>query len=509
MIFWLLLLSITGLLTYYIVQKSVSSITRTPIWLLWLVMMLPALVWTGWILLNGPDARIPAALLFAPFLVSPVLYWLLVQWGRPPRPATASAAADPSSQTPASDPKAPLRPIDRQEEATLQNCFPWSVYYLQNLEYRPQALICRGQLRSSPEVAYRTIRENIEAQFGDRFLVLFQEGLNGKPFFALVPNAQAQRNEAEQTSGKLEQRLGRSLGLFAATLLTTCLGGAILTERFTTGTAADEPLASNLSFDLPTLLTGLPYAIAILLILGGRELANFWVARRYGLRVSYPYFIPVPPMAVFPFGTFGALLQRRSPVPHRRALFDIGLTGSMVSFLISLPILLWGLAQSQPIQRTAESGIFRFESFNPHGSLLLAVLSKLALGSVFTADTALRLHPVAVAGCIGIVITALNLMPVGQLDGGQIVHAMFGQRMGALIGQVARLLVLLLSLVQQELLLWAVLLFLLPAVDAPTLNDVSELDNLRDFLGLAALTLLVMILLPPPPILSQLLGIAG
>jgi membrane-associated protease RseP (regulator of RpoE activity) len=195
-------------------------------------------------------------------------------------------------------------------------------------------------------------------------------------------------------------------------------------------------------------------------------------------------------------------------VPHRRALFDIGLTGSMVSFLLSLPILLWGLAQSQPIQRTAESGIFRFESFNPHNSLLLAVLSKLALGSAFTAETALRLHPVAVAGCIGIVITALNLVPVGQLDGGQIVHAMFGQRMGALIGQVARLLVLLLSLVQQELLLWAVLLFLLPAVDAPTLNDVSELDNLRDFWGLVALALLIVILLPPPPVLSQFLGIA-
>lgn len=509
MIFWLLLLSITGLFTYYIVQKSVSSITRTPIWLLWMAMMLPALIWTGWILLNGPEARIPAVLLFGPFLISPVLYWLLVQWGRPARTEPDKSTTEPSSQKPEPDSKVPLRPIDRQEEATLQNCFPWSVYYLQNLEYRPQALICRGQLRSSPEVAYRTIRENIEAQFGDRFLVLFQEGLNGKPFFALVPNAQAQRNDTEQASSKPERRLGRSLGLFAATLLTTCLGGAILMERFTTGAAADEPLASNLSFDLPTLLTGLPYAIAILLILGGRELANFWVARRYGLRVSYPYFIPVPPLEVFPFGTFGALLQRRSPLPHRRALFDIGLTGSLVSFLISLPILLWGLAQSQPIQRTAESGIFRFESFNPHGSLLLAVLSKLALGSAFTAETALRLHPVAVAGCIGIVITALNLMPVGQLDGGQIVHAMFGQRMGALIGQVARLLVLLLSLVQQELLLWAVLLFLLPAVDAPTLNDVSELDNLRDFLGLAALTLLVIILLPPPPVLSQFLGIAG
>lgn len=77
---------------------------------------------------------------------------------------------------------AALRPIDQSEERHLQACFPWSVYYLQNLEYRPQAVICRGHLKSQPEVAYQTIRGNVEEKFGDRFLVVFQEGTNGKPF---------------------------------------------------------------------------------------------------------------------------------------------------------------------------------------------------------------------------------------------------------------------------------------------------------------------------------------
>jgi membrane-associated protease RseP (regulator of RpoE activity) len=103
------------------------------------------------------------------------------------------------------------------------------------------------------------------------------------------------------------------------------------------------------------------------------------------------------------------------------------------------------------------------------------------------------------------VVTALNLMPVGQLDGGHIVHAMYGQRTGAVVGQISRLLVLLLVFVHPELLIWAILLFFIPAVDEPALDDISELDDRRDMLGLLALTLLVMIVLPAPGIFTRLL----
>ena len=102
-------------------------------------------------------------------------------------------------------------------------------------------------------------------------------------------------------------------------------------------------------------------------------------------------------------------------------------------------------------------------------------------------------------------MTALNLIPVGQLDGGHIVHAMYGQRNGAIIGQVCRFLVLGLTLVHSELLIWAVLLFFIPAIDEPALNDVSELDEKRDLWGLFALTILVLIVLPTPEPLKALL----
>lgn len=493
---WLLLI---GIFTYFIVQRSVANITRTPVWLLWLVMMMPAFTWVGWLAANssrGDDAQL-LVLLIASFVVSSTLYWFLVQRGRvKPNPAEVKAASGiAQSSLPASPEQRPsLPPMNKEEEANLQNCFPWSVYYLQNIENRPQALICRGQLRSSPEVAYKTVRENVEAHFGDRFLVIFQEGANGKPFFALVPNPQAKAQKADRSQPEKLVRPVLALALLAATLLTTTLAGAMMGK-----TAAELPNA------LAEFRTGIPYAFAIMAILGIHELGHYLTARRYRIRATLPYFIPVPPAAVFPFGTFGAFIQLRSPIPDRKALFDVGIAGPLSGFIVTIPILLWGLAHSTPIAAGEDSGLLNFSSFQPASSFLIALFSKLALGNALGVEQALRLHPVAIAGCLGLVITALNLMPIGQLDGGHIVHAMFGQRVGATIGQVARLLILALSFVQKELFLWAILLFLMPVVDEPALNDVSDLDNRRDFLGLAALGLLVMIILPAPPVIMQML----
>lgn len=490
--FILLILGILIYFSYFIVERSVAHITKTPVWVLWLVMLLPALVWATWIVVQG-DAQIPIEFLAISFIFSSILYWFLVQWGRVRQPTHPSSQPEKQEALNAvAERKSNLRPINREEEANLHNCFPWSVYYLQNIEHRPQALICRGQLRTSPEVAYQTVRENIEVYFNDRFLVVFQEGLNGKPFFILVPNPGAKATNAQLQEQHF--RPGLALGLFVATLLTTTLAGALL--------GGDD---RELPRSLLALSTGLPYALAIMAVLGIHELGHYLAACAYRVRATLPYFIPVPPAAIFPFGTFGAFIQLRSPLPNRKALFDVGIAGPLSGLLVTIPILLWGLAHSTPVELTEQSGILNFDSFNPSASLLIVFLSKLALGSGLAVDQALRLHPVAIAGCLGLIITALNLMPVGQLDGGHIVHAMFGQRTGAAIGQVVRFLVLALSFVQRELFLWAILLFFMPVVDEPALNDVTELDNGRDFLGLLSLGLLVIIVLPAPPVLSQLL----
>ena len=123
------------------------------------------------------------------------------------------------------------------------------------------------------------------------------------------------------------------------------------------------------------------------------------------------------------------------------------------------------------------------------------------------AQKAIDLHPIAIAGWIGLLFSAFNLMPVGQLDGGRMVHAMFGQRTGAAIGQISRLLLLVLAFAQQHLLLWAILLLLLPATDEPALNDVTELNHTRDAIGLLTLALVLLIILPAPKVVLAWLSL--
>ena len=206
-VWWLILLSI---LTYVAIRKSVAQITRTPVWLLWLVMMSPVLLWLVWVALFKNAVPIPMSLLLGAFLVCPLIYLVLIQMGRRspntseasslPVSSTSPTSMDPSSESSMSDSGAnasPKRALGKEDEDLLKRCFPWSVYYLKGIEHRAQALICTGHLRASSDVAYQTISDNVRQNFGQRFLVIFQQGLNGKPFFALVPNPQANMTAAK------------------------------------------------------------------------------------------------------------------------------------------------------------------------------------------------------------------------------------------------------------------------------------------------------------------------
>lgn len=487
---WLLVL---GVISYFLLQTSITRITRTPVWLLWLVIMAPALIWSGWMLVSRASKSSPPDWLIIPFLVCPLLYWFLVQLGRKEIASeTAEITAGDGTEPGKAKPKPALRPIAPEEETSLRDCFPWSVYFLQNLEFRPQAVICRGQLRTNPEMAYETIRQNVEKHFGDRFLVIFQSSLSGQPFFAIVPNPNRQSAENPVKDAPLSRPLF-ALGLVVITLFTTTIVGAQLAG------VTEKIAQSNPSM----LIKGLPYAITLMVILGIHESGHYLAARFHKIRTTLPYFIPVP----FFLGTFGAFIQIRSPIPNRRALFDVGIAGPLAGLVGTLPFLIWGLYHSTVVPISNKSGMLNFESFNPNFSLMMTLFSKLTLGAALNSETAINLHPVAVAGYLGLIVTAFNLMPVGQLDGGHIVHAMFGQRASMAIGQVARFCMLLLSLLEPGFLLWAIILFLTPLNDEPALNDVSELNDWRDVLGLVAIGLLLAILLPAPRILVQWLNV--
>ena len=489
---WLYLL-LLGFILYVTVRHSVSRVTSTPWQLLWLVLMIPFFILGFWRLTQAGQP-IPPEWLVGSFIFSAALYVLLLQRHRrvpPQHSSQAGTSSPPKPPVQSLQPK--VAPLTKGEESQLQTCFPWSVYYLQHIDYRPQSVVCRGHLRSQPEVAYQTIQDNIEAQFGDRFLLLFQEGNTNKPFFALVPNPERQGNARRERPPLTRPVL--ALSLLLATLLTTTLVGVAM---------ANQDVNREILMQNPAiLLLGLPYAIALIVILGTHEFGHYLTARRYQIKTTLPYFIPIPIPFPFALGTLGAFIQIKSPVPDRKALFDVGIAGPIAGFVITLPLMIWGLMHSEVVPLTDKPEWL--SALNPSFSILFALLSKGVMGADLTLDQGIHLHPVAVAGCLGLLITALNLMPVGQLDGGHIVHAMFGQRTGAIIGQVSRILVLLLCLIQPLLHFWAIILIFLPATDEPALNDVSELNHSRDILGLAALGVLLLIILPVPHSLAHVL----
>jgi hypothetical protein len=477
-----------GLTLYFIVQRSVVRVTHTPWWQLWLALMIPAFVIVGWAIARQSVEAMPMPLLIGSFSVSVVLYLFLITKNPRMSPEQEDAASSISGagKTESTPDASAAIPLSKDEQAQLQNCFPWSVYYLKNVDLRPQAVICRGQLRGEAEVAYQTVRQNIQAAFGDRFLVLFQTNAAEQPFFALVKNPYA----------KLQRSLQRpwlALGLLALTFVTTTLAGIGLSNP----TLDPESLSTN-----PRIfLNGLPYAIALLSILGIRELSYYFTARSYHIQITLPYFIPIP----FAFGTVGAYLYKRSPIPHRKALFDIGFAGPLVGLIITLPILIWGLMHSDLTALPSKPTILSTDAFNPRFSIAFAVLCRIVFGQNLTSSLGVDLHPIAVAGGFGLIFTAIKLIPFGQFDGGRIIHAMYGQRMGLIVSQICRILILLLSFVQPILLYLGIFLMLVPAADEPALNDVSELDNYRDALGLLALGLMLLLILPVPSGLESFL----
>lgn len=484
----LLVLIVLSIITYVVVQRSISNITTTPVWLCWLVMMFPAFLWTGWVYIVGDEEPIPILLLLIPLVVCPLLYGWLIQKGKITSKESPEVKKEPLSTKPEL-PIAAARPISNEEETTLRNCFPWNIYYLQNIDYRPQAVLCRGKLKTVPEEAYQRIKKNVEGAFGDRFFLIFQESLRGQPFFALVPNPQAKK---EDKPNEQVTRPGLALFLLLVTLLTTTVAGI----EFGGFDLEQIQLQSDV------LTQGLLYSIPLLLIIGIHELAHYWATVSYKIRCSLPYMIPLP----FFLGTLGAFVQKRSPIPHRQALFDTAISGSMAGFIVTLPFLFWGLSQSQAVPLD-ETNLFNFEALDPRLSFLFAIVAKVALGNQLESGMAVNLHPTAIAAYIGLLFTAFNLMPVGQLNGGHIVHAVFGQRMAIAIGQIARILAIFFALVHSSFWVWTIVLWFMPLLDRPALNDITELNNWRDFCGLLALGLLLLIILPLPVPVANLLNI--
>lgn len=242
--------------------------------------------------------------------------------------------------------------------------------------------------------------------------------------------------------------------LFALTVVTTTLAGIMLSapepqiEEPPLNTPIDYlfylPVAYMRSIvELIHYLTGHPilivsgitFSASLLAILFSHEMGHYLACRYYGVNATLPFFIPAPPF--FLAGTFGAFIKIRTAIPTRRALFDIGLAGPLAGFLIAIPVSIFGLITLQPPVHNAGVGI----TFNdPLLFRLLAWVMRIHLAS----DS--PINPYYMAGWLGLLVTSLNLMPVGQLDGGHGTFSVFGQRAHAVIGRVAFVTVAVLAL---------------------------------------------------------------
>jgi membrane-associated protease RseP (regulator of RpoE activity) len=274
-------------------------------------------------------------------------------------------------------------------------------------------------------------------------------------------------------------RVGLNVALFLLTCLTTLVAGS---GAFLAFDPFEEP---------GRILSGVPFAFTLLTILGVHEFGHYFTARHYQASVSLPYFIPAPPP--FPFGTLGAIIRMRSPATNRNSLFDIAAAGPLAGLAIAIPAILLGLDWST-VRPVPAGGIIFGDS------LLMRLLVYLKFGAL-AEGTDVFIHPVALAGWVGLFVTALNLFPVGQLDGGRIAYALLGRR-HRVVGIATFLALLVMGAVTgaANWVVWAALLFFLVGFHhSPPLDDVTPLTPGRVIVGVICLLLLVL-LIPPVPI---------
>ena len=239
---------------------------------------------------------------------------------------------------------------------------------------------------------------------------------------------------------------------------------------------------------------GLPYALSLLAILGVHELGHYAMARRHGVEVTLPYFVPFP----MGLGTLGAFIQMKSLVKTRRAVFDIGIAGPLAGLVVALPLLYFGVRTE-----SAPPGDGSGFAVDAGSSMFLALLQQLAYGGDMS-TAAVNLSPVAFAAWIGVFVTALNLLPVGQLDGGHIAYALFGRRHARAVSISTVLLMVGLGLaVWPGLLTWALIVTLIAGFShLPALDDVTRPDTKRFVLGVVTLALPILIVVPVPKALD-------
>ncbi|MCY7323463.1 MAG: site-2 protease family protein [Phormidesmis sp. CAN_BIN36] len=369
-------------------------------------------------------------------------------------------------------------PIPAEDLKAIQGIFGIDTFFATETIPYQEGAIFKGNLRGEIDPTFERLSASLKERLDDRYRLFLVEGQESRPVVVVLPST----NDPKPAT-RVQKLLA---GVLLLATIATCL----------------ETAGFLLEFDFynspERFREVLPIALGILTVLGVHELGHWLLARRHKVRLSFPYFIPT-----WQIGSFGAITRFESLLPNRSALFDIAFAGPAAGGIVSLAMLIAGLLLSN------EGSLFKLPTQFFEGSIFVGTVARVILGTALQQPT-VAVHPLTILGWVGLILTAINLMPAGQLDGGRIVQAIYGRKTVGRTTAATIVVLAIASLVNPLALYWAIVILVLQRnLERPSLNELSEPDDTRAALGLLALFLMVTILLPLTPSLAGRLGIGG
>jgi membrane-associated protease RseP (regulator of RpoE activity) len=383
----------------------------------------------------------------------------------------------PADNIPLKRPSLPeIFPMPTDDLQAVKGIFGIDTFFSTQVISYQDGAIFKGNLRGDPETTHNRLSASLKDRLGDRYRLFLVESPEEKPVVVVLPS----KNDPQPLT--TSQYIVAAI-LFIFTLATSLEAGGIL-----------------LGFDYfqqpQRYMEVLPIALGLWLVLGSHEIAHQVLAKKHQVKFSLPFFIPT-----WQIGSFGAMNRFTSLLPNRSVLFDVAAAGPLAGGIVSLLMLFIGLVLSQP------NSLFKVPAAFFQGSVLVGTLAKTVLGSALN-QAVVPVHPLVIIGWLGLVITALNLLPAGQLDGGRIVQAIYGRKTARVSTIISFIFLAIASFVNPLALYWAiVIIFLQRDLERPCLNELTEPDDNRAALGLLALFLMIATLLPLTPGLAGRLGI--
>ena len=394
-----------------------------------------------------------------------------------PKESTDTKSTDAGNSSSPSPPIEPnsIVPIPDEDLQLIRGIFGLDTFFATETLPFQDGVVFNGNLRGELNSTFDKLTVKLTQQVNDRYRLFLIENNDLRPTVVVLPSS----NDPKPLTPP-QQLL--AVVLFFVTIATCCETAGIL-QGF------DFYVSLNRYREV------LPIGLGVISILVAHELGHWFMARRYDVKLSLPFFLPT-----WEIGAFGALTNFQSILKTRNVLFDISIAGPAAGGLLSFGLLLTGLILSN------ETSQFKVPTEFFEGSVLVGTMARVILGNAVQNET-VNVNPMVILGWLGLVINAINLMPAGRLDGGRIIQAIYGRKIANRATTATLIILTLVSLVNPLALYWAiVILFLQRNLERPSLNELTEPDDTRAALALLSLFLMITVLLPLTPSLAGRLG---